>query len=501
MSERYVCIHGHFYQPPRENPWLDDVDVEPSAHPFHDWNQRVTAECYRPNAFVRILDGESPVERIVNNYARISFNFGPTLLTWMQCHTPDVYEAVIAADHESRDRFSGHGSGIAQGYGHAILPLTNDRDRRTQVLWGLRDFEHRFGRRPEGMWLPETAVDTPCLETLAEQGIAFTILAPHQAKRIRPLKGKPGGWQDVPDQSVDPRRAYRVNLPSGRSIAVFFYNGPLSRAVAFEQLLSNGDDFAWRLIEALGDGDDTYLSHIATDGETYGHHQRHGDVTLAYTLDQIESEAGARLTNYGEYLERHPPHYEAEIVEDSSWSCAHGIERWRSDCGCNTGAHEGWNQGWRAPLRQSLDWLRDELANRYDAVAAPILLDPWAARDAYIDLILDRSPEREAAVLWEQAGRDLDDFERASAIQLLEMQRQALLMYASCAWFFDDVGGIETGQVLMHAGRAMQLLQEATGEDLEPVFLERLAAARSNAEDVSDGASVYKRVVGPWRGR
>ena len=337
--ERYICIHGHFYQPPRENPWLETVEVQDSAYPYHDWNERITAECYAPNTAVRIVDGQNRIVRIVNNFARISFNFGPTLLAWLERADPDVYAAILAADRESRFRFSGHGSALAQVYNHMILPLANRRDRTTQVAWGLRDFQRRFGRFPEGIWLPETAVDLATLDVLAEQGLLFTILAPHQARRIRSLSGRARTWRDLIDGTIDPSMAYLVRLPSGRTLSVFFYDGPISRSVAFDGLLRYGEDLAHRLASAfVSTRTWPQLVHIATDGETYGHHHRYGDMALAYALDYIESHQLARLTNYGEYLEKHPPLYEVEIVENTSWSCIHGIERWRSDCGCNCGS-------------------------------------------------------------------------------------------------------------------------------------------------------------------
>ncbi|MCL6482072.1 MAG: DUF3536 domain-containing protein, partial [Firmicutes bacterium] len=374
--ERYICIHGHFYQPPRENPWLEAIEQQDSAYPYHDWNERITAECYAPNAASRILDSEGRIVRIVNNYARISFNFGPTLLAWMEQHAQETYRAVLEADRESRERFGGHGSALAQAYNHLIMPLANSRDKRTQIRWGIHDFVHRFGRRPEGMWLPETAVDLETLELMAEQGIRFTILEPGQARRVRPIGGRT--WRDVAGGRIDPTTAYRLRLKSGHSICLFFYDGPIARAVAFEGLLARGENFANRLVSAFNDSRSwAQLVHIATDGETYGHHHLYGDMALAYALQYLEEHRLARLTNYGQYLELHPPTQEVEIFENTSWSCAHGVERWRSDCGCNTGGHPGWNQAWRAPLREALDWLRDTLAPRYEKHAGALLRDPW----------------------------------------------------------------------------------------------------------------------------
>ncbi|MFY9550798.1 MAG: DUF3536 domain-containing protein [Thermoanaerobaculia bacterium] len=494
--ERFVCIHGHFYQPPRENPWLEAIEGQPSAYPYHDWNERITAECYAPNANARILDGQNRITAIVNNYASMSFNFGPTLLSWLEEKEPEVYRAVLAADSESRSRFSGHGSALAQPYNHMILPLANARDRVTQVAWGIADFRHRFGREPEGMWLPETAVDLETLDALAAAGIRFTILAPHQASHVRRVGEEE--WREAAEGGPDPTVPYRADLPSGRSIAVFFYDGPISRAVAFDKLLSRGDHLADRLMGAFSsEREGPQLVHIATDGETFGHHHRHGDMALAYALRTIETAGLARVTNYGEFLEKHPPTREARIREKTSWSCAHGVERWRADCGCHTGAHPGWNQAWRAPLREALDALRDALAPLYEERAGALLTDPWAARDDYVRVILDRSPESARRFLREHARRELTEAQRIEAWKLLELQRHAQLMYTSCGWFFDDIGGIEARQILAYAGRALQLARETLGRDLEPAVLEPLARAKSNVPETGDGRRIYEETVKP----
>src|SRR5919108_2035351 len=388
--DKYLCIHSHLYQPPRENPWLEAIELQDSAFPYHDWNERITAECYAPNATARILDSEERIVDVVNNYSRISFNFGPTLLAWMEESAPDVLAAIVEADRRSRERFSGHGSALAQSYNHTILPLSNRRDKYTQVLWGIRDFEHRFGRQPEGLWLPECAADTETLNVLAELGIRFTILSPFQASKMRRLGNSE--WQNVNGGRIDPSRPYRVNLPSGRNLAVFFYDVPVSKAVAFEKLLNDGETFAHRLMDGYDDGRDwAQLMHIATDGESYGHHHPYGEMALAYALHHIETNQLATLTNYGEFLERHPPTHEAEIHENSAWSCSHGVGRWHRDCGCNSGGRPGWNQRWRQPLRDALDWLRDQVAPAYEAKAEEFFDDPWQARDEYIAVILDRS--------------------------------------------------------------------------------------------------------------
>ncbi len=484
---RYVTIHGHFYQPPRENPWLEAVETQDSAAPYHDWNERITAECYGPNASSRILDAKDRILEIVNNYSSISFNFGPTLLSWMQTAAPETYRAILDADRVSR-------SAIAQAYNHIILPLANVRDQRTQVRWGIADFESRFGRKPEGMWLPETAVDTPSLEALAAEGIAFTILEPHQATRYRAIGDT--DWTEA-NGGLDPTRPYLCHLPSGRSIAIFFYDGPISRAVAFERLLARGEYFAHRLTSAFStQREHPQLVNIATDGETYGHHHRFGEMALAYALRYIEAQKLATITNYRAFLEEHPPEYEVEIAENTAWSCAHGVERWRSDCSCSTGGGAGWNQKWRAPLRESLDWLRDHAADLFEREGRLVLHDPWRARDAYISVVLDRSDPVLHDFLRHHA---LDGVEISRVLSLLEMQRNAMLMFTSCGWFFNDISGIETVQVLAYAARVMQLHQQITGVDLEPKFLEHLAPAQSNLRDKGTARDIYINEVTPMR--
>ena len=519
-GERYVCIHGHFYQPPRENAWLETVEIQDSAAPYHDWNERITAECYAPNGAARILNAEDKIIRIVNNYSRISFNFGPTLLSWLQENAGRTHQMILDADRTSRKRFSGHGSALAQAYNHIILPLANTRDRITQIRWGIADFESRFGRKPEGLWLAETAVDLESLDLLAQNGILFTILAPHQCARIRPLTppasplsaqgillplpekdaDAPSAWIETHNGSVPPTRPYRIALKEGRSIAIFFYDGPTSRAVAFEGLLDSGKTFAQRLLadfrEQATDAE-PQLVHIATDGESYGHHHRYGEMALAYALEWMEQHSDAKLTNYAEFLDKFPPTWEAEINENTSWSCQHGVERWRSDCGCN-GGHAGWNQKWRAPLRESLDWLRDAITPLAEAAAKPLLHDLWAARNAYIDVILNRSTKNVQNFLDTHATHPLNPEERTRVLKLMEMERHALLMYTSCGWFFDDISGIETVQIIAYAGRVLQLAAELfgiPGKALESKFLARLQAAKSNVPDQKDGAAIYQRYV------
>jgi alpha-amylase/alpha-mannosidase (GH57 family) len=490
---KYVCIHGHFYQPPRENPWLESIEPQDAAAPYHDWNERINAECYAPNTASRILDAKNRIVDIVNNYARISFDFGPTLLSWLEESAPEVHAAVLAADGESRDRFGGHGSALAQAYNHVILPLAPREDKEVQVVWGIRDFERRFGRSPEGMWLPETAVDLETLECLAAQGIRFTVLAPGQAGRVRALGA--GDWLSVAGGRIDTKRPYLQRLASGRSIALFFYDGPIARAVAFEGLLHRGEMLARRLAGSIADDGTPGLAHIATDGESYGHHHPHGDMALASALHTLEKERLGRLTNYAEFLARFPPQHEVEILEGTSWSCPHGIERWRSDCGCRTGGSAGWSQSWRAPLRESLDWLRDRVRELGQRRLEETFTDPRRAILSYVDLVLDRDPERVTAFLEDQARGPVDT---VAALKLLELERQLQLIYTSCGWFFSDVSGIETIQILRYAGRAVQLAQDlfpAPAASLETGLLERLSRARSNRTEAGTAREIYERSV------
>jgi alpha-amylase/alpha-mannosidase (GH57 family) len=520
-ADRYVCIHGHFYQPPRENPWLETVEIQDSAAPYHDWNDRITSECYAPNGASRITDTENKIVRIMNNYSWISFNFGPTLLSWLHDFAPRAYRMILDADKTSVQHNDGHGSAIAQVYNHIIMPLANERDALTQIRWGIYDFERRFGRKPEGMWLAETAASRAVLDLMAQEGILFTILAPHQCARVRRIsdtepatagKGsirppedsrEESPWTETPDASVDTRHPYKVELDEGRSITVFFYNGPNSRAIAFEGLLNSGVDFGRRLLGGFGEesasteGEPALLSDVATDGESYGHHHRHGEMALSYAIHWLEDEQQTQMINYAAFLAKYPPRWEAEIVDDTSWSCAHGVERWRSDCGCNSG-RPGWNQQWRAPLRIGLDKLRDATIPLAEKLSAKLFKDLWAARDAYISVILNRSRSNIDAFFAEHATHELSQAERITALELMELERHTQLMYTSCGWFFDEVSGIETVQVIAYAARVLQLaarLFGPPGEALEAEFLKTLASAGSNLPEIGNGAEVYKRFV------
>ncbi len=506
-SKRFVCIHGHFYQPPRENPWLETIETQDSAAPYHDWNERICSECYATNGAARIVNKENQITRILNNYARMSFNYGPTLLSWLADNAPRTYRMILDGERRSRSLFNGHSSALAQVYNHIIMPLASRRDRITQIRWGIADYKSRFGHAPEGMWLAETAADTETLELMAAEGIRFTVLAPRQCRRVRGLAdgkilSKPAkvdtarpttDWINTPNATVDPTHPYLARFASGRSLAIFFYDGPTSRAIAFEGLLNSGEGFVSRLKQGFLPNDNPQLVHVATDGESYGHHHRHGEMALAYALRLMEKDENARLINYGSFLAEFPPQFEAEIYDNSSWSCDHGVERWRSNCGCN-GGKVGWNQLWRAPLREALDQLRDSLAPLTEKAGKSLFKDVWAARDGYIGVILDRGTESVEKFFATYQQHPLTEVERVRGLSLMEMQRHTQLMYTSCGWFFDDISGIETVQIIAYAARVIQLAQELFVEDamgLELAFLDKLAQAKSNVPSAGDGAKIY----------
>ena len=491
MRIRFICIHGHFYQPPREHPWLGVVGPEASAAPDRDWNTRITRECYAPNAEARVLDGAGRLCDLVNCYEWTSFDFGPTLLSWLEPHAPEVFAALRRADVASQAR-TGHGNAWASAYGHPILPLSTPRDVRTQVRWGRRDFEHRFGRAPEGMWLPEMAVDRTALAALAEAGITLTLLAPHQARRIRPLGADDAAWTPVTPESLDVSRLYRCLLPGGGFVDVVFRHAALSHGVAFGALLGDGVELAKRLRAALDD--DGSIVAIAVDGETYGHHHRFGEMALAAALRVLRRDREVELVGPAAFRDAHPPAHEVEIIEGTSWSCPHGVERWRADCGCRVAGPAGGSQAWRAPLRQAIDWLRNETAVLYETRAGEVLHDPWGARDRYVECVLD--PGRAAGFLADEANGRLSPAATVLTRRALELARHALLMQTSCGWFFDDLAGLEPVQVMRYAARTIELA-EALGRRLEDGFVDRLAPARSNANG-EGGADLYRRAA---RGR
>jgi alpha-amylase/alpha-mannosidase (GH57 family) len=500
----HLVIHGHFYQPPRENPWTGEVERQESAAPYHDWNTRIAAECYEPNARSRVLDNAGSIQDIVNNYERISFNFGPTLLSWLAREAPEVFQALRDADRTARSRL-GHGNAIAQAYNHLILPLATRRDRLTQVRWGLREFQYRFDRPPEAMWLPETAVDPITLELLIQVGMRYVILSPSQAARWRPL-GE-ARWFTAAEAELDPRQPYRWRLrdehgrPRGDlGIDVCFYHAPLSRGVSFQHYLRDARALAGRIAEAAGGVPDPLIL-IATDGESIGHHEKHGDMCLARLFATEAPQRGFSITNPATYLETHRPMWEVELFPQSAWSCSHGVNRWCDDCGCSTGGGPGWNQRWRRPLRDGLDRLRDALGEIFTEEGGQLLRDVWLARDEYIELLLDPSDTAREAFFAHHQLRQLTGDERARALGLLEMQHQAMLMYTSCGWFFTDISGIETIQNLRYAARAIDLAEPFARLDLEAVLLDRLARAKSNVPAHRNGRYIWEQTVRPTRVR
>ena len=497
-NDIFLTIHGHFYQPPRENPWLEAIELQDSALPFHDWNERINKECYNPNSISKIVDNRNRILDVVNNYEHMSFNFGPTLLSWMEHFAPLTYERIIKADIESVSEHSGHGNAMAQVYNHIIMPLANENDKQTQIKWGIRDFEYRFGRKPEGMWLAETAVDDETLKYLEENGIKFTVLSPYQALKFRQEGDK--DWQDVSWGNIDPARSYRYYIKSapGKFIDLFFYDGAISRSVAFDELLKDGNKFIKRLKEGISDCRDyPQLINIATDGESYGHHTKFGDMALSYVLKIRAKDEGFKITNYAEYLDKYRSNCEVDIKQASSWSCFHGVGRWKEDCGCSTGGHPGWNQKWRKPLRDALDYLRDELIVVFENEGQKYFDNVWNVRNKYINVILDRNEMNVKKFQQENFKPDLTDDDKVHAMELLEIQRQAMLMYTSCGWFFSEISGIETVQIMKYAARAMQLASRFTSKNLEEKFLEILSQAKSNIPEFGTGKDIFERFVKP----
>ena len=480
-----IVVHGHFYQPPRDNPWTGTIDEQPTAAPFPNWNERVHAECYRPNAFVEIPNAPEPI--LVNNFEHISFNVGPTLLGWLENAHPDTYGRIVAADQTSRIRL-GHGNAIAQAYHHTILPLSPARDVRTEIAWGIADFRHRFGRAPAGMWVGETAVNDLVLHELIEAGVGFTILAPWQAAA---WKNDDSDWLDARDHPIDTRVAYRYDHSdgSGRSLSLFFYDAEIARAIAFERATSSAEDFLW--LFARRDARPGHLVHAATDGETYGHHHKFSELGLAYALAVLAPRHELPVTNYSAYLAGNPARSQARVVpgEGSSWSCAHGVGRWMRDCGCSTGGHPGGNQRWRTPLRTALEVVRDAADRTFEEQARPLLRDPWTARNHYVNVRLG-AVEPATFVASEATGK-LDAGATARALDLLEMQASSLSMFTSCAWFFNDVAGIETRQVLRYAARTLDLIDGLDGPAPLAAFLDILARADSNDPEARNGAEIF----------
>jgi hypothetical protein len=486
-----ACFHLHCYQPPRQDPWLELIEPEPDAFPYHDCNQRVTAECYRPNTAAAVLAQDRRLHASCDNFAISSFDVVGTLHGWLAANAPDVDAAVLSGGTASGGP---NGAALAAPAIHAILPLASPEDRDVLISWGVADFEARFGFPPEGMWLPETAVDVGTLADLARHDIGFTVLMPQQASRVR----EPGrNWVDVSGGQVDPTRPYFVTLPDGTTITVVFGHGPLSRGVAFGGLLEDGASFvrAVRAAVPATNGEDALMA-IVTDGETYGHHHRFGEMALAWAARELRAE-GLEVTNLGTWLQAHPPTAEVELVAPSSWSCAHGIERWRADCGCTTDSQPGWSQSWRAPLRDALDWLASRMAEPVAAGLRDLLGDHHGAVVEYGRVVTGR--EAPGDFVARRAGRPLTDAETTRALELLELRRHLLSAFTSCAWFFADPTGVETLLSLRHAAVVLETARGVLGVEATDEFLERLDNLRSNLDLRLKGRDLWARFVEPRR--
>jgi alpha-amylase/alpha-mannosidase (GH57 family) len=501
-TNRFLCIHGNFYQPPRENPWTGTIHLQRSAYPYHDWNERITRECYGPNTRSRLHGDNGYIKKLVNNYEYISFNFGPTLLSWLEKNNPWIYSQIIDADKKSCERLGGHGNAIAQVYNHIIMPLASEKDKITQVKWGLADFTHRFGRKAEGMWLAETAVNTETLRVLAYEGVRFTILSPFQAHMIRFINPVKSEWFNVSGGKVDYTQPYRCFLSEDRSlhIDIFFYNGSLSKAIAYEKLLGSGEIFLQKIMEAYPpDTNNPALVSIATDGESYGHHFKFGEMALTWVLDTVKNQGDILITNYAQFLEKFPPQKEVAIIENSAWSCAHGIERWRSNCGCSVSQYTGWTQSWRSPLRDGLDWLNAKLSAIFEKETKVLLKDCWKARNSYISVILNPDENTKDRFIQVHATRALTEEERGLIFRLLDSQKFALFMFTSCGWFFDDISGLEAIQILMYAKKAIELCERLSSEELEKGLMGFLEKAVSNDQRYMNGLGVYNKKVLPLK--
>jgi alpha-amylase/alpha-mannosidase (GH57 family) len=494
-----ICIHGHFYQPPRENPWTGEIEKQDSAFPYHDWNERVYTECYKTNASASVLDDEGKILQNVNNYLYLNFNFGPTLLSWIKNKHYDTYKMIVEADRESIPLHNGHGNAIAMAYNHMILPLANRRDKITQVRWGLKDFSFHFRREAESIWLPETACNTQTLEVLIEEKIKYIILDVSQAESIRKIGDK--NWTDVSHNNIDPKLTYRCFSESDNNkfIDIIFYDGPISKSIAFESTLASSEELLDKILQAVPqDENGDILISAAADGETFGHHKKFAERTLAYFMTHLAPENELKIVNFSEYLAGHPPEFEVKIKqgkngEGTSWSCPHGVDRWKDDCGC--GRVGGWHQRWRKPLRESLDNLRDKMIQIFEEHGNKYFSDVWKARDEYIELILDNSDENRYKFFNSNAARVLSKEELDKCFTLLEMQKYAMFMFTSCGWFFSEISGIEAVKILEYASRAIQLAENITGVSLENEFLTGLSKAESNVKGYRNGRGVYEKLV------
>lgn len=515
-NQLYLIIHGHFYQPPREDPYTDMIDKQNSAHPYHDWNERINKECYSANASSRVLDETGKIISIINNYEYISFNFGPTLLNWLERNDKKTYEKIIEADYKSRERNGGHGNAIAQAYNHMILPLADDRDKYTQIIWGIKDFRKRFGRDPEGMWLPETAVNDRVLQVLIDNGIKFTILSPHQAEAIRPLDGS-SGWIDVSHGEIDYSQPYVSKQPNGE-IYLFFYNHVISTAVSFEHLCRSSENFINVILRNNNPHKDIWMIPIATDGEVYGHHEPFADMCLAALIYKNNKENLFKMVNFAYYLDIVKPKYEVRLKKGNnnlgtSWSCVHGVDRWYRDCGCTTYSQPGWNQKWRTPLRNAMDYLRDNFFIVFEREGNKYFKNVWEARNDYVEVIMAKNSgynEEYEKVRdeflrkhikeewWTKEKVVEEDREinwKTEALRFMEASANAMYMYTSCGWFFADISGIETVQIMRYASRVLDLMQPYFSPEVKEKFLSILGLAESNIKEYKDGRWIFENWI------
>ena len=495
----FITIHGHFYQPPRENPWTEQIELQPSAQPFHNWNARINKECYKANCFARILNSENLIENIINNFQYISFNIGPTLMKWIKENSKETYYKILEADKNSIELYSGHGNAIAQVYNHTILPLAKNKDKHTQILWGIEDFKTHFKREPEAIWLAETAVNQDTIDVLVEFNLKYIILSPFQACKVRPLGKKK--WTDVSTGNIDITMPYKQYSRDGRSINIFFYNHTISSAIGFEHLLTNSYLLVEKFQQFIWDANRPILISTCTDGESYGHHEKFGEMCLAHFIKHSSQKHGLTLTNYGQFLELYKPTHEVQIKsgfqgEGTAWSCAHGVGRWIRNCGCSDGGYPSWNQHWRTPLREAFNWLHDQILKAYQIKASHLLKDLQQAKNSYINIISNRNPENRREFLKKFCTKkNITDHESALIFRFMEALYQCQLLFTSCAWFFADISGLEPIQNLKYAARAIQLIKIYLKNDLENDFLNKLIFIKSNNASQGTAKDIYNKEV------
>jgi alpha-amylase/alpha-mannosidase (GH57 family) len=507
----FLCIHGHFYQPPRENAWTNEIETQPSAAPFHDWNERILQESYKPNSEAVIVDKHDTVINRINNYEYFNFNFGPTLLHWIRNKHPKTYGKILEADENSLELNDGHGNAIAMIYNHIIMPLANKRDKITQIKWALEDFKLHFGRESEGIWLPETACNKETLEALIEENVGYTILDPSQAHSVRKIDSENDvnndtQWTDVSNGSINTQIPYRYFSETNPEefINIIFYDGPLSKNIAFDDHIYSADKLFNRIKQVpLNEDSEENIISVGVDGETFGHHKRYTERTLSYLFSEILPSSEFQITNFGKFLSDHEPVFEVKIKdgpegEGTSWSCLHGVGRWKENCGCGR-TDEFPSQEWRKPLRESLNFLRDEHAELFENTGSHYLNDVWDARNDYIKLVFEESYEiyleNKKKFFKKHSSKKLSEQEKDLCIKLLEMQRYSMLMFTSCGWFFSDISGIETIQILEYAARSIEISKEITGIDIEKIFLEMLSEAKSNKKEFENGKDLYLKKI------